>query len=405
MLDIYRHFVALRIRWYAKANMRLVLRHWQWFLVAGLLVPASSLAALPGLFRPAVVHALSRGGDVLSHAAFLATVQLAAFLWTLPQRRNLTGGDFAAYAATLPVSPVIRRSVDATLLLIADSPIVIAVAFALCSAPHGDRSAYEICAFSIFLAALLTLQLAFVEKKARSYLAAVAADLLLAFGLASGEGLLAWPALLSAAGVLIAHALIPDRVSDSTGAGARPISRSSAVVVLRAGVLSPVLLIQAKALAARPVVTAMRVTVVLVTAIGTDDLIGAFGFDERSVPTAIAAMALAALVLSGLFHTLREAHATMQHFTATLPVGTGFWPVRDVILVTVLGLAPLGILLVPLAAHGLSSLPALAALSLAYGALFVLLRMVLALSRDLTVLLATMLAAGWTGAAIAAIMR
>lgn len=405
MLDTYAHYSALRVRWYARTSAAQLLRHWQWFLIAGLFVPGTPIIALFGLFLPFLIYTLSPGNDLLLHAASLAGVQCAAFLWILPQRRNLGGGDFAAYAAALPIPPIVRRGVDVTLLLIADSPIIVAIAFALQAAPPGYGSAHRICTVLVLIAALLLLQTVLFRKGPVGvvFLAAGTADLLLGSGLASGGRLWGWAALLSAAGVVLAAWLTPDARSRTTKPAARPHSKTPAP--LATGGLPPSFLVQCKALAARPISTVTRLAVALCAALGADQLMAIFAFDERSAPTAVGAMALAALVLSGLGRILREAHAPMQGYMATLPAGGRFWAVRDTGLVLSLGVVPFVILLVPLIAHRLSPPPSLAALALAYGALVVMLRLVLALSRRLSVLLATALAAGWTGAAIAAIVR
>ncbi|MBU2804404.1 hypothetical protein HF668_04405, partial [Acidithiobacillus ferridurans] len=36
---MYRHLTLLRLRWYALATGRVLLRHWQVFVLAGALVP------------------------------------------------------------------------------------------------------------------------------------------------------------------------------------------------------------------------------------------------------------------------------------------------------------------------------------------------------------------------------
>lgn len=405
ILDTYVCVSALRIRWYARASARTLLRHWQWFLLAGLLVPGTPLIALPGALPPFLLGAVSPGHDILRHALMLAGIQCAALLWMLPQRRHLAGGRFAAYTATLPISPFVRRSVDLTLLLVADSPIAIMVFVGFCA---GSRQAVDLAAVGaawVLVSTILMLQLAMVEKRPAMIPAVAAADLLCAFALASGDGMVRWLALLAAVRLPLIAWLIPDKSASPRRAGTRRGPGFPDTSALLSPMPSPVFLVQRRALTARPFSTAARLAITIFVAVGADKLISVFRFDGRAVPTAIGSMAVAALVLSGLYRTLREAHTTMQCYMASLPMPPRFWPVRDTRLITMLGFIPFVILLLPLISHGLVPSPQLAVLAVAYAGLIALLGAVVTLGRQLSVLLAVLFAAGWTGAAIAAIAR
>ena len=65
--------------------------------------------------------------------------------------------------------------------------------------------------------------------------------------------------------------------------------------------LSPVFIIQVKALLHGFPSTALRVALSLAVAYGASILIQIFGYDIRTLPTAIIGMAISALVLSGLY--------------------------------------------------------------------------------------------------------
>jgi hypothetical protein len=370
-------------------------------LAAGLLVPGVLIA---GIFRlPLEIFIAISSSDcgVVQTIACLACVQLFALLWILPQRRALSGGDLAHYAATLPISASVRHGVTVTLLAVANGPINIPVGLTLATQPDFrlNAEAYPVSILLALPGTVLFVQFAVLARRPAAFIAVALADGLLGLGLASTRGASAWLLLLSAIGTLVVASLVPARRR------ARPATQSgNPVVTLRQPfALSPIFRVQCKSLATHPAATAMGLVVVLGLAVGTENLIGIFQFDERSVPVAIIAMAVIALVFGGIYRTLRNAHLPMESFLMTLPIGPWFWPMRDTLFVLGHGLVPLIFLLLPLILHGLISLFTLSCLVLGYCALIAMLRTTLPLGGRLSVIMATMLAAGWAAAAIAAV--
>ncbi|MHB0887651.1 hypothetical protein [Acidithiobacillus sp.] len=109
---MYRHLALLRLRWYALATGRVLVRRWQVFVLAGALVPGGMPVGrlLMGLGYP-LLAALQVGHDVLWHWGRLVAIQGLALAWVMVQRRHIDGGAFMAYARSLPISTKLRRLV------------------------------------------------------------------------------------------------------------------------------------------------------------------------------------------------------------------------------------------------------------------------------------------------------
>jgi hypothetical protein len=402
MLTNYTLLAGFAVRWYLRASGRLLLRHWQWLLIAGFFIPGDILAVPSG----ALVAIVSPAHGPIWHLAAIGGAQLLALLWILPQRDILTGGEFARYAATLPIAQIVRRSAYFTLLLVADTLILLPVQAAMANRLMATDGAKvdQFLALWILLGATLILQMAVLKKRALLLGAVGAVDLSLGLGLAyPGFGYALLPA---AAAFAVAGFFTPERLR-LRDAFVAPHVRPRLVRGLRGPIrpLVAALKIQWQILSARPLASAARLSLALALALGTDRLINIFGFDARAIPTLTAALALTALILSGLYRTLRDAHAPTRTFLASLPVSRHYWAWRDTLLVMLLGLAPLAILLPSADFHRL--IPGLALLGLA-GAYLVLvasLRLPLLFGGGLSVMLGFLLATGWAGATMAAVLR
>ena len=169
--------------------------------------------------------------------------------------------------------------------------------------------------------------------------------------------------------------------------------------------LSPASLIQIKALLVEHFPsTALRVALSIAVAYGADMLIRIFRYDMRTLPTAIIGMALSALILSGLYRILHSAHVAMGRYLATFPIPRYFWLARDIGLVSLIGLLPLGTLVIPLLRVDYVHESTVGALAVANLVLMALLRLPLLLGGRQVLLLSVLLAAGWSGAAMAAVL-
>jgi hypothetical protein len=167
----------------------------------------------------------------------------------------------------------------------------------------------------------------------------------------------------------------------------------------------PALQIQLQALVARPGSSTMRLVAAMGVALGADRLIAAMHFDGRTLPAAIIALALIALLVSGTYRLLRDAHAPMRTWLASLPLPGSYWAVRDTAFVMLLGVPPLLLVIGWLGLTGLAPCVTLVALLGAALALLAVLRLPLIWGGRLATLFGVLIASGWAGTAIAAVVR
>ena len=118
---MYGRLVRLRLRWYSRTSGELVLRHWQWLVLACLIVPGPPVVSI-FLYAAALLAAsVSTALSPAQHFLVAIVIDLAAVLWILPQRHALSGGPFMRYADALPLPRGVRLGVEATLLAAANS--------------------------------------------------------------------------------------------------------------------------------------------------------------------------------------------------------------------------------------------------------------------------------------------
>lgn len=407
MFDTYLLFTRLRLRWYIRASGDLLARHWQWFLIAGLLVPNPPFVGLFYLPARGLEAVFSHEPRLLWQFVGILAVQLAAILWIMPQRQFYAGGGFMDYASALPLSKSLCLAVDLTLLFVANSllivPAFIATAHIL-AAQSPDRL-FRVCALWLLLASACIVQMVALKRRPIALTGIALTDVALGSSLVLPD-VLRLPLLTLALAGTIAGLLISrqaKRLSPIPQAFAnfRPLSSATRT----AGRYSPAFLIQCKAVAARPGLAVLRLSMPIILALAADRLIAMFIFDWRSLPVVILALAAISLLLSGIYRTLRDAHATMRAYLASLPTSSHYWPIRDTAFVVLLGVVPLCILLWPLVVHELSPWFVLLALATAYLALLVSQRFLLTFGGRNAVLYGFMLAAVWSGAALAALPR
>jgi hypothetical protein len=122
---MYGRLVRLRMRWYIRSSGELVLRHWQWFVLACLIVPGPPVISV--FLRTASLLALSVSPALApaQHFFVAMVIDLAAVLWILPQRHAVSGAAFMRYAGALPLPRGVRLGVEATLLAAANSGLLV----------------------------------------------------------------------------------------------------------------------------------------------------------------------------------------------------------------------------------------------------------------------------------------
>ena len=110
-----------------------------------------------------------------------------------------------------------------------------------------------------------------------------------------------------------------------------------------------------------------------------------------------------ALMQSGFYKTLYNAHVPMQSFLASLPISRAFWMLRDTGLVMTLGCIPVSILFYQLAEHALFPLRLLIVLGVAYLFLLIILRFPTLYGDRQSVLLNVIVASSWSSVAMVVI--
>ncbi|MHB8117091.1 MAG: hypothetical protein ACYDC7_02920 [Acidithiobacillus ferrivorans] len=407
---MYRHLTLLRLRWYALATGRVLVRHWQAFVLVGALVPGGMPVGklLMGLGYP-LLAALHVGHDVLWHWWRLVAIQGIALAWVMVQRRHIDGGAFMAYARSLPISVNQRRRADLSVLLPANSLLLVPVVALFAVSPTGLLGAtatpFLVATVCVVTGLVLLAELAELERQLAALLTFGLADALLSWSLSRPVDPASWLALsgallMGASFLVLRHPLqaslqtwVRRRVTQSLPGGRRLFS-----------FLPPAWRIQAQALWVRhPGGTVLRTVSVFALALAVDWLMQKFAFDARALPTAILGMAAVALIASGLYRILQSAHRPVQPYLHALPLPKRFWALQDTAFVAAFGTLPLAVLLIPIFIHLNASVDTTLALVLAYFVLLALLRLPLVHGGRQAVLLGVILAGTWSGAAMAVV--
>lgn len=412
---MYLHLTLLRMRWYAMVTGRVLVRHWQLFILAGVFVPLGTPIGqlLLGLAYP-LLMALQVGHDAGWHLWRLVAIQAIALAWILVQRRAIRGGAFIDYTRALPISLKLRRWVDLSVLVPANSLLLIPVIASVVLAPTGLSSIlgatnipFLVATIGVVAGLSLLLQLAALEGRLGALWSFGLADALLSWGLSRPVDGASWLAL---GGTLLlgVSSLVAWRPGPARALVWFHRRMSTALPRRRRllSVLPPAWRIQMQILwMQHPGATALRAAMVLGVAVAADGLMQIFAFDSRTLPTAIIAMAVIALIASGFYRTLQSAHRPMRPYLDALALPRGFWGRQDTACVSAFGAVPLAILLVPLLLHIGAAVAMLLSLVLAYFVLLALLRFPLVHGGRHAMLLAVIMASTWSGAAMAAVVR
>jgi hypothetical protein len=406
----FRLYLGLRARFCASAGRDLVARHWQWFLLAGMLVPGLPIVSIFMVPARLFGQSLSPSFGLSHRLGMLALFQAAGVLWLLPQKAILHGGRFRLFVETLPVGFVTRCAVSGVLLAVADVLLFVPVlSGAMLFGPMSTGlpgQAFGVADALTVLLDIVFLQLGMLERLPLMVVGALSADGLLPAAYSSKSGVFGAAMLAAAVAILLTTARLAARFDPvrAFGCARRPVRGGTTGRRLLSRV-SPTVRIQIGALGERPWSVGACCLLAGAIPFGTGALIGAFGHDGRSPIVAILGMAGVALLLSGLYRVLRAAHAGARTMMATLPVARSFWPVRDICLVAGFGMMPLPVFLYPLVAYRLVSPAMLGAVSLTYVGLIAGLRTVLGIGARFRLLVSLALAMAWAGSAIAGVVR
>jgi hypothetical protein len=403
---MYRQLVWLRLRWYFRTSGELVLRHWQWVVLACLIVPGPPIVSIFLHAASLLAVSVSPALTPVQHVLAAIMIDLAAVLWIVPQRHALSGGTFMRYAGTLPLPRGACLGVDATLLAAANNVILVSAGIALGHVLSPTRDPYPACCLLVLLGLAAIAQHAVLARRSIALLGVILGNGALAAGLAAPVSGARWLLPIAATGGAFIFMLGAERLGRAGGRARpglvrRPISAGLRILARR----TPSLLIQCKTIAERPGQTILRFGAAVALALGADRLMAIFQFDGRARPTAILAMAAISLLLAGFYRMLRDARGTMASYLAALPLPPHYWPVRDTKFVLLLNAVPLVILLSPQIMRGLASLLILFVLAITCQVLLALLRWPVIHGERRGLLYGVLLTALWSGAAIATVSR
>lgn len=118
---LFFRLLRWRLRHYAAATLKLVLRRWQTWLFVSLILPPASMplaAQIQAVGTP--VRKIIEGGSASYSMAAWLMMSLVAIAWTAVQADALRGGAPWAHLRTLPRIADLEIPVDFVLLLIAD---------------------------------------------------------------------------------------------------------------------------------------------------------------------------------------------------------------------------------------------------------------------------------------------
>ncbi len=410
---MYRQLTLLRMRWYAAATGRVLVRHWQLFAIAGVFVPIGTpVGKLVMSLAMPLMMVLRLGSDSLWHFERIVLIQGIALVWVMVQRRHILGGEFMVYAQALPISLRERRWVSVSVLLPANSLLLVPVVALLMVAPAGMFGPISIAFLLASAGALASLvllaQLGVLERHPAAVPAIGLADGVLSWSLTRPASAAGWLALGACVLFGMSFLCVPPGLFKSLRQAILHCASTGRKNRLRQffRFLPPARRMQIQVLGLQHAgSTALRMVMAMGLVLGADVLMQIFAYDTRALPTAILAMAAVALIMGGLYRILRSAHLPVLSYLRALPLPTHFWAVQDTAFIVALGAVPLAVLLIPLGLHLGSAAMPLLALTLAYFALLALLRFPLIYGGRQAVLLGVLLASAWSGVAMAAVVR
>lgn len=403
--SMYGRLVWLRLRWYIRTSGKLVLRHWQWFVLACLIVPGPPIVSVFQQIASSLAVSVSPTLAPTQRFLVAMVIDLAAVLWILPQRHALSGGAFMRYAHALPLSRSVRLGVELTLLAAANSVILVSAGIAMAHM-SSLRDPYVSCCLLALLGLAAIAQQTILTRHYIGLLGVILGNTALVVGLAAPVSGARWLLAIAASSVVVVGLLNFESVARASGRRRLDLGWRSAGIGLQfLARRAPALLIQCKAVAERPAQTIMRFGAAIALALGADRLMAIFDSDERALTTAILAMAASSLLLAGFYRLLRDARSATAGYLAALPLPSHYWSVRDTKFVLLLNGVPLAILLSPQIKRGLLSLLVIFGLAITYQVLLALLRWPVIHGGPRSLLYAVLLTALWSGAAIAAVSR
>lgn len=392
--------LSYRLRWYGLKTARLLRRRWQAiFLALMLLSPAMMPAfAQSRVLGAPVLAPLAPDHGLVWRLAWVHLLEVAGFFWVLLQREAVGGGAFAGYLRSLPYPHWRKRAIDLTLMLVANTPILLPVLAATVALIFTFVPGHSAPYFYLLDLTLITfaIQLAVLARSARYAPLIVLANLGLMAGLQTDHRLqlACFSATTLLALMLLCLAHEPAGQHVPTAAERRPtFPHIGALARLPPPLLQLSIGIAWRRHRAGAIWRGLLLTGWLAAALL---LMRIWQFDGRSLPLLLIVQALVALNLGSVYRELAGAHAEAAAYLASLPVSRSALALCDISLVVLWALPFVALLPLVLAARG--ALPAVTACGeiAAMVPLSVLLRWPQIHAPQQSVWLGAILAALWT---------
>ncbi|WP_144265880.1 hypothetical protein [Pandoraea sp. SD6-2] len=307
--------LSLRLHWYALETSRVLRRHWQVLCLTIMLVlPSMPVFAQARILGAPVLATLAPARGVEWQFLWVHALEAVGVLWVLAQRRAISGGSFATFTRSLPVPAWRLRGVDAAVVALASTPLLLSVAAALVALAFTPENG--IPSFYVLDLTLITLgaQLAVLNRSLRNAVPLVTANALLVAGLQT-SGSLAFSMLAGALGVsvwtLIRVPAVPAPRQWRLG--------SLQAIAPAAGLLSPSGWVQVGILRSHASTVTGRGALMAATAAATCYLSALWAFDIRAKALVLMAQAVILVIAAMHFRELSQAHHRAAHFTRSLP--------------------------------------------------------------------------------------
>ncbi|VVD69889.1 hypothetical protein PHO31112_00549 [Pandoraea horticolens] len=386
--------LSLRLHWYALETSRVLRRHWQVLCLTIMLVlPSMPVFAQARILGAPVLATLAPARGAEWQFLWVHALEAVGVLWVLAQRRAISGGSFATFVRSLPVPAWRQRGVDAAVVALASTPLLLSVAAALVALALTPENG--IPSFYVLDLTLITLgaQLAVLNRSLRNAVPLVMANALLVAGLQT-SGSLAFSMLAGALGVSVWTLIRVPAVPAPRQWRLGSLHTIAPTAGLRR-LLSPSGWVQIGILRSHASTVAGRGALMAATAAATCYLSALWAFDIRAKALVLMAQAVILVIAAMHFRELSQAHYRAAHFTRSLPCRPIWQTLADI--ATVLGVALVFVVIGPvfLAINGAMPLWQTPPLLLAGIPLVALLRLPQRFAPRQSVLLGATLAALW----------
>ncbi|KVC59907.1 hypothetical protein WI73_32505 [Burkholderia ubonensis] len=389
--------LSWRLRWYVLATARVLHRHWQALSLAVLLLlPTMPVFAQSRLLGAPILAPLAPAHGFEWRFVWVHMLEAIGMLWVLIQRTAISGGPFAVFAKSLPVSDRHHRTLDAIVVLIASTPLllpVISAAIAFAYLPDKVSN-------YLYVIGLMTItlgwQLAALSRNIGHGTPLVVANFVLIGALQTGNAVRT--TLLAASLIIAAFALVKTPAASSSPArqfGTTWRRLAGHVSVNAARRLPAFVKLQLGILGFHFAGTVSRCVVMGAVAVSTCYVVDLWSFDARVVPLTLVAQAAIALIAATIYRDLQASHVRAAHFVRSLPLGSIVQVRADVLTVATLALPFAAAAPLLLVVHGVLSVHVAVAIVLAGAPLLALLRLPQRYAPRESVLLGAILAVIW----------